>query len=312
MLILKALSLQPMHGYGIARRIEQISRGVFKVNPGSLLTALQRLDALGLARVRVAARPRTRGGPRCTASPAPATSSSRARRPTGPAGSPRSLACSRRRRESRGALAPGGAGVAGPVDRPAADRDVTDEVQHYLDQATAAHQSRGSRVPRRRARRDSKPATSPASTQEVRSYGWENAVDDFRADLRFAARRLRSEPGFTAVAAITLAVGIGATTAIVSAVNPILFQPLPYPDAGSVVAVSDVGPDGSRAALTFGTYREVEARTRSFESFACSSPGSRRCRDDRPRAARRPAHRRGILPFARCRPAHRVATSGRR
>ena len=47
MLILKALSLQPLHGYGIARRIEQISRGVFKVNPGSLLTALQRLDRSG-------------------------------------------------------------------------------------------------------------------------------------------------------------------------------------------------------------------------------------------------------------------------
>jgi transcriptional regulator len=47
MLILKTLSLEPMHGFGIARRIEQISRGTFKVNPGSLLTALQRLDRAG-------------------------------------------------------------------------------------------------------------------------------------------------------------------------------------------------------------------------------------------------------------------------
>ena len=47
MLILKTLSLEPMHGYGIARRVEQISRGVFKVNPGSLLTALQRLERAG-------------------------------------------------------------------------------------------------------------------------------------------------------------------------------------------------------------------------------------------------------------------------
>ncbi len=45
--ILKTLSLEPMHGYGIARRVEQISQGVFKVNPGSLLTALQRLDRAG-------------------------------------------------------------------------------------------------------------------------------------------------------------------------------------------------------------------------------------------------------------------------
>ncbi len=48
MLILKTLSLEPMHGFGIARRIEQISRGVFKVNPGSLLTAFQRLERAGL------------------------------------------------------------------------------------------------------------------------------------------------------------------------------------------------------------------------------------------------------------------------
>src|SRR5260370_41099919 len=47
MLILKTLSLEPMHGFGIARRIEQTTRGVFKVNPGSLLTALQRLEREG-------------------------------------------------------------------------------------------------------------------------------------------------------------------------------------------------------------------------------------------------------------------------
>src|ERR1700728_1872912 len=47
MLILKTLSLEPMHGFGIARRVEQTSRGVFKVNPGSLLTALKRLERAG-------------------------------------------------------------------------------------------------------------------------------------------------------------------------------------------------------------------------------------------------------------------------
>ncbi|MGH9237184.1 MAG: PadR family transcriptional regulator [Vicinamibacterales bacterium] len=47
LLILKTLSLEPMHGFGIGRRVEQISRGVFKVNPGSLLTALTRLERAG-------------------------------------------------------------------------------------------------------------------------------------------------------------------------------------------------------------------------------------------------------------------------
>jgi PadR family transcriptional regulator len=48
MLILKTLSLEPMHGFGIARRVEQVTQGVFKVNPGSLLVALQRLERSGL------------------------------------------------------------------------------------------------------------------------------------------------------------------------------------------------------------------------------------------------------------------------
>jgi PadR family transcriptional regulator, regulatory protein PadR len=50
MLILKTLVLQPMHGYGVALRIEQISRGVFRVNPGSLLPALSRMERAGRIR----------------------------------------------------------------------------------------------------------------------------------------------------------------------------------------------------------------------------------------------------------------------
>lgn len=48
MLILKTLSLEPMHGFGVARRIEQITRGVFKVNGGSLLVAFKRMEREGL------------------------------------------------------------------------------------------------------------------------------------------------------------------------------------------------------------------------------------------------------------------------
>jgi transcriptional regulator len=48
LLILKALSLEPMHGFGIAQRIEHVSRGVFRINPGSLLIAFRRLERDGL------------------------------------------------------------------------------------------------------------------------------------------------------------------------------------------------------------------------------------------------------------------------
>ena len=60
LLILKTLSLQPLHGFGIARRIEQISRDVFKVNPGSLLTALQRLERAGWLQAEWRASPNAR------------------------------------------------------------------------------------------------------------------------------------------------------------------------------------------------------------------------------------------------------------
>jgi transcriptional regulator len=50
MLILKSLALQPMHGFGVSKRIEQISQGVFRVNPGSLLLAFQRMERDGLVK----------------------------------------------------------------------------------------------------------------------------------------------------------------------------------------------------------------------------------------------------------------------
>jgi putative ABC transport system permease protein len=87
-------------------------------------------------------------------------------------------------------------------------------------------------------------------------------------DIRFGLRMLLKTPGFTLVAIFTLALGIGASTAIFSAVNPILFEPLPYPHADRVMTIWYAGADGSRAAQAFGNYRELAARSRSFESLA--------------------------------------------
>ena len=65
----------------------------------------------------------------------------------------------------------------------------------------------------------------------MRASGWENIFDVLFADVRCGARRLRAHPGFAAVSVLTLALGVGASTAIFSAIDPILFQPLPYPQA---------------------------------------------------------------------------------
>ena len=96
-------------------------------------------------------------------------------------------------------------------------------------------------------------------------------IDTVIADVRYGLRRLRRDPAFTIVGAITLAVGIGASTAIFSAVNPVLFQPLPYPDADRLMMIWD-SQNGARFDVTFGTYREVIARNRSFEAMAVMRP----------------------------------------
>ena len=87
-------------------------------------------------------------------------------------------------------------------------------------------------------------------------------------DLRFGIRMLLKKPGFTMIAVFTLALGIGASTAIFSAVNPILFEPLPYPNANRIVMISEARREGGRNDGTFGTYRALLERSRSLTRLA--------------------------------------------
>jgi len=86
-------------------------------------------------------------------------------------------------------------------------------------------------------------------------------------DLKYGIRMLAKNPGFTVVAVLTLAVGIGANTAIFSAVNPVLFESLPYPHAGRLMMIWDTFK-GERSDVTFHTYREVAKRNHSFREIA--------------------------------------------
>ena len=154
--------------------------------------------------------------------------------------------------------------------REASDQDVADEVQHYLEQATAAHARTGLGPAAARRAAQLELGNVTVVREQVRSYGWENAIETFVADLRYALRRLRSNPGFTAVSVLTLALGIGATTAIFSVVNPILLEPLPYPRSKRLVTVADRAQDGSPVPATYGTFAELRARSRSFQSLAAA------------------------------------------
>ena len=92
-------------------------------------------------------------------------------------------------------------------------------------------------------------------------------------DVRYAARGLARRPAFTAVAVLTLAIGVGATTAIFSAVNVLILRPLPYARPDELMKVSVVLPaEGPRPSLTLGfaypTYTALRDGQRSFSDFA--------------------------------------------
>ena len=158
------------------------------------------------------------------------------------------------------------------TNRGAVDEELADEVQHYLELTAAAHRAKGlSHDEALRAARIEL-GTVIGLREEVRSYGWENAVESLLADLRFAARRLRGDPAFTGIALLTLALGIGGTTAIFSAVNPILFESLPYPQPNRLVALWEMRADDGRTDGTFGMYRQLSERAQSFDAVALAKP----------------------------------------
>ncbi len=94
------------------------------------------------------------------------------------------------------------------------------------------------------------------------------------ADLRFAFRMLLRRPVFSALAILTLAIGIGASTAIFSAVRPVLLDPLPYPNATRIAAVWESDTDGSSSNLGFTTFSDFEEQSKSFEVLAAMGTGS--------------------------------------
>jgi putative ABC transport system permease protein len=91
-------------------------------------------------------------------------------------------------------------------------------------------------------------------------------------DIRYALRMLRRSPGFTVVAVLTLALGIGATVAIFSAINGVLLRPLPYPDANRIAIVWLSGPEIERDVATYPMFQAWRAEAPSFESMAGFSP----------------------------------------
>jgi len=108
--------------------------------------------------------------------------------------------------------------------------------------------------------------------------------DEFRADLSFAFRQLRASPGYTFVAMLTLALGIGANSAMFALADAALLRPLPFRDPDRLVIVDEWGPQqAARSRIELLNFREWSRQSRTFESMAAIwIPGQRwRPRDDR-------------------------------
>ncbi|MBL8203182.1 MAG: ABC transporter permease [Blastocatellia bacterium] len=87
-------------------------------------------------------------------------------------------------------------------------------------------------------------------------------------DLRYGARMLFKQPGFTLIAVLTLALGIGANTAIFSVINSVLLKALPYPNPEQVVSVWETVPNGSRNGVSAGSYKDWRANSNQFAHLA--------------------------------------------
>ena len=161
--------------------------------------------------------------------------------------------------------------IANLFRRSKVDREIDSEMRAHIEMRTADNVAAG--MSGENARRDAllRFGNPIAMKERTAAEDAALAIESLGRDLRFALRQLRMSPGFAATAIVILALGIGASTAIFSAVDPILFEPLPYPHAARILTVWDTYKS-QRFETTFGTYREIAARSRSFETLSTFEP----------------------------------------
>jgi predicted permease len=162
------------------------------------------------------------------------------------------------------------------VRRRRMDEELDEEIAYHLEREVEQGLDAGlSRAAAERAARRAVGNVEPAREQirDARAGAW---IDQLRRDVRFGVRAMRRRPGFTCLAVLTMALGIGATTAIFSVVDGVLFKPLPFPEANRLVAVWEVRPTLNRPRVEAAplNYVDWERDANAFEELAAYFHGS--------------------------------------
>ena len=146
--------------------------------------------------------------------------------------------------------------------------DLNAEIESHLEMATRERMDRGESADHAEysARRQ---FGNVGLVKDVtrRQWGW-TRLEEFLQDLRYGARTLRKNPGFTAVAVLTLALGIGANTSLFSVVNGVLLNPLPYANPEQLVTLHESKPNFQNGSISYPNFRDWQKDNHTFSSIA--------------------------------------------
>jgi putative ABC transport system permease protein len=155
------------------------------------------------------------------------------------------------------------------------EQDMDEELHGYLD-AAAKDKMRTGMIQEQAARAARvEMGSMDAVKEEIRSAGWESTLETLWRDIRYSLRQIIRNPGFTVVAALTLALGIGANTAIFTAANDFLLRPLPFSHSDRVVLVKWYAPKLERSGwIDPPTFKNWQEQNQVFTEIAAWSQGS--------------------------------------